>query len=159
MGLFSAAFKFFKAVGSALGATGKLGEALKFITGVFNVATLAVGIKGFLQAREMLNQGQTIMANKRAAGGKMPIIYGTRRVGTQIVYLNTFGRKNRDLYVVYALSVGECEEIVGKSIEIDGNSILDSKIFKNKLVSFCWVCTNSTACSSISITILICCTS
>ena len=111
---------------SAVKAT-KAFKALKFIG---TIAFWTTGVKGFLQMREMLNQGQAIMANKRAAGGKIPVIYGTRRVGTQIVYLNTFGKKNRDLYVVYALSVGECEEILGKTIEIDGNSILDEKIFK-----------------------------
>ena len=105
----------------------KVFKALKFIG---TIATLAVGVKGFLQAREMLAKGQDIMANKTAAGGKIPVIYGTRRVGAQIVYMDTAQNRSKDLFVVYAIAVGECEEILGKTIEIDGNSILDGKIYK-----------------------------
>ena len=105
----------------------KVFKALRFIG---TIALIASGVKGFMQMRDMMNQHQSIMANKTAAGGKIPVIYGTRRVGSQIVFMDTVGRKNRDLYVVYALAVGECEEILGKTIEIGGNSILDEKIFK-----------------------------
>jgi len=70
---------------SAVKAT-KAFKALKFIG---TIATLAVGVKGFLQARQMLAKGQDIMANKTAAGGKIPVIYGTRRVGAQVVYMDT----------------------------------------------------------------------
>lgn len=105
----------------------KVFKALKFIG---TIATLAVGVKGFLQAREMLAKGQDIMANKTAAGGKIPVIYGTRRVGAQVVYMDTKNNRSKDLFVVYALAVGECEEILGRTIEIDGNSILDGKIYK-----------------------------
>ena len=38
------------------------------------VVTAAVGVKGYLQARQMLGKGQDIMANKTAAGGKIPVI-------------------------------------------------------------------------------------
>ena len=105
-------------------------EALKAIYTVFTVVTAVVGVKGFLQARQMLAKGQDIMANKTAAGGKIPVIYGTRRVGAQIVYMDTAQNRSKDLFVVYAISVGECEEILGRTIEIDGNSILDGKIYK-----------------------------
>ena len=93
--------------------------------------TLAVGVKGFLQARQMLAKGQDILANKTSAGGKLPVIYGTRRVGTQIIYMDTNANDSRDLYVVYALAVGECEEILGKTIELDGNPLTDSARFRD----------------------------
>ena len=80
------------------------------------IVTLAVGVKGFMQAKQMLAKGQDILANKTSAGGKLPIIYGTRRVGTQIIYMDTNANDSRDLYVVYALAVGECEEILGRTI-------------------------------------------
>ena len=105
----------------------KVFKALKFIG---TIAFWTAGVKGFMQMRDMMSEHQSIMANKTAAGGKIPVIYGTRRVGSQIVFMDAVGRKNRDLYVVYALAVGECEEILGKTIEIGGNSILDEKIFK-----------------------------
>ncbi len=118
-------FAFFKTIGAII---------TKFVSsGVFKAiqfATFAVGVKGYLQARQMLAKGQDIMANKTAAGGKIPVIYGTRRVGAQIVYMDTAQNRSKDLFVVYALAVGECEEILGRTIEIDGNSILDGKIYK-----------------------------
>ena len=54
-----------------------------------------------------MSKGQDIMANKTAAGGKIPVIYGTRRVGSQIVYMDTAQNRSKDLFVVYAISVGE----------------------------------------------------
>ena len=35
------------------------------------------------------------------------------------------------MYVVYALAVGECEEIIGKTIELDGNPLTDSARFRD----------------------------
>ena len=105
-------------------------EALKAIYTVFNIATLAVGVKGYLQARQMMAQGQDILANKTAAGGKIPVIYGTRRVGAQVIYMDTHNNDSRDLYVVYALALGECEEIIERTIELDGNLITDNARFK-----------------------------
>lgn len=117
---------FFKTTYKAFTAS-KVFSAIKFVA---TVATIGVGVKGYLQLRDMLNKGQDILANKTAAGGKIPVIYGTRRVGAQIVYMDTAQNRSKDLFVVYALAVGECEEILGRTIEIDGNSILDGKIYK-----------------------------
>ena len=38
---------------------------------------------------------------------------------------------SRDLYVVYALSVGECDEILGRTIELDGNPLYDPSRFRD----------------------------
>ena len=67
----------------------KATKAFKAVKIIGTLAVLAVGVKGFLQARQMLAQGQDILANKTSAGGKLPVIYGTRRVGTQIIYMDT----------------------------------------------------------------------
>ena len=93
------------------------------------IATLAVGVKGYRQMKDMQAQAQIIMANKTSAGGKIPVIYGSRRVGSQIIYMDTYNNDSRDLYVVYALAIGECEEIVERTIELDGNLITDSSRF------------------------------
>ena len=93
------------------------------------LATLAVGVKGYRQMKDMQAQGQAILANKTSAGGKIPVIYGTRRVGSQIIYMDTHNNDSRDLYVVYALAIGECEEILGRTIELDGNKLTDSARF------------------------------
>ncbi len=93
------------------------------------LTTLAVGIKGYRQLKDMQQQAQAILANKTSAGGKIPVIYGTRRVGSQIIYMDTNNNDSRDLYVVYALAVGECEEIMKITIELDGTLITDNARF------------------------------
>ena len=106
-------------------------DTLQKIQYIFTAITLAVGVKGYLQARQMLAKGQDILANKTSAGGKIPVIYGTRRVGAQIIYMDVSDNDSRDLYVVYALSVGECDEILGRTIELDGNPITDPARFRD----------------------------
>ena len=125
--VFGAIASFFKTVGAAI-IRYAVNNPIRF---ALQAATLAVGVKGFLQARQMLAKGQDILANKTSAGGKLPVIYGTRRVGTQIIYMDTNANDSRDLYVVYALAVGECEEILGKTIELDGNPLTDSARFRD----------------------------
>ena len=102
-----------------------------YIDAALTIGTLYVGVKGYQQARNMLAKGQDILANKQSAGGKIPVIYGTRRVGAQIVYMDVNANDSRDLYVVYALSVGEVDEIIGKTIELDGNRLTDSARFRD----------------------------
>jgi predicted phage tail protein len=94
---------FFKAIGTAI-IKYAIANPIQF---AFQAVTAITGVKGFLQARQMISKGQDIMANKTAAGGKIPVIYGTRRVGAQIVYMDTAQNRSRDLFVVYAISVGE----------------------------------------------------
>ena len=124
--VWQAVVDFFVAVGKAVTAYATA-NPIKFALEAY---TLYTGVKGFLQAKQMLAKGQDILANKTAAGGKIPVIYGTRRVGAQIVYMDTAQNRSRDLFVVYALAVGECDEIIPTSIEIDGNSIYDGNIYK-----------------------------
>ena len=111
-------------------ATWKAADTIGKINMILTAATLAVGVKGFMQARQMLAKGQDILANKVAAGGKMPVVYGTRRVGAQIVYMDVSNNDSRHLFVVYALSVGECDEILYRTIELDGNPLTDPNRFK-----------------------------
>jgi len=124
--VWKAVVDFFVAVGKAVTAYATA-NPIRFALEVY---TLYTGVKGFLQAKQMLAKGQDILANKTAAGGKIPVIYGTRRVGAQIVYMDTAQNRSKDLFVVYALAVGECDEIIPNSIEIDGNSIYDGNIYK-----------------------------
>jgi hypothetical protein len=118
--------QFFAAIGQAIW-TFITSEGFKI---ALRVLTVAVGVKGYRQAQDMLAQSQAILANKTAAGGKMPVVYGTRRVGTQIVYMDVSNNDSRHLFVVYALSVGECDEILYRTIELDGNPLTDPNRFK-----------------------------
>ena len=127
MAFWSAVASFFKSIGTAW----KAASTLQKISYVFTAVTAAIGVKGFMQARQMLAKGQDILANKTSAGGKIPVIFGTRRVGAQIIYMDVSANDSRDLYVVYALSIGECDEILGSTIELDGNSLRDSARFRD----------------------------
>lgn len=118
--------QFFAAIGQAIW-TFITSEGFKI---ALRVITLGVGVKGYRQAQDMLAKSQAILANKTAAGGKMPIVYGTRRVGAQIVYMDVSNNDSRHLFVVYALSVGECDEILYRTIELDGNPLTDPKRFR-----------------------------
>jgi hypothetical protein len=118
----------FSAIGSFVA---RAKAVASFVSTVFRVATVLIGIKNFSQAKDMLAKGQDILANKTAAGGKIPVIYGRRRVGAQIVYMDTISSRSKDLLIVYALSVGECEEIEGRTIELDGNPITDPNRFRD----------------------------
>ena len=123
--------KIFATIGGAIKSAWEAATIFQKINMVFQAATLAIGVKGFFQARNLLARGQDILANKTAAGGKIPVIYGRRRVGAQIVYMDTASNRSRDLFIVYALSVGECEEIEGRTIELDGNPITDPNRFRD----------------------------
>jgi len=122
MPFWSAIVSFFTGVGAFLTSTAV--QTAMFVT------TLAVGVKGYRQMKDMQQQGQAILANKTAAGGKIPVIYGTRRVGAQVIYMDVNNNDSMDLYVVYALAIGECEEILGRTIELDGNKLTDSARFR-----------------------------
>ena len=106
-------------------------DTLQKISYVLTAVSAVTGVKGYLQARNMQAKGQDILANKTSAGGKIPVIYGTRRVGAQVIYMDVNANDSRDLYVVYALSVGECDEILGRTIELDGNPLTDSARFRD----------------------------
>ena len=105
-----------------------------YVTAIVATYTVVTGVKSYKMAKSLAsslqNKGSEILANKTSAGGKIPVIYGSRRVGAQIVFMDTAENESKDLFVVYALSVGEVENIDGATIELDGNPINDDKRFK-----------------------------
>ena len=94
------------------------------------VITIGVGVKGFMEAKALMAKGQDILGQKTAQGGKIPVIYGRRRVGSTVAFMHTADNRSKDLFVVYALSVGEIDQIELDTIEINGVSIKDSKVFR-----------------------------
>jgi len=48
-----------------------------------------------------------ILANKTSGNGPLPIIYGTRKVGGHIVFLETSGTDNEFLYMIFVLGEGQ----------------------------------------------------
>ena len=102
--IFGAIIGFFKGIAAkkVLGFT--IGSIL---TATLTAATFIMGVKAYRAMKDMQSQGQEILANKTSAGGKIPVIYGARRVGTQIIYMDTASNNSKELFVIYALSVGE----------------------------------------------------
>jgi len=62
-----------------------------------------------------------ILVNKKSANGAIPIVYGTRKVGGNIVFLETSGSDNQYLYMALVLSEGEINDIT--SIEVNDNQV------------------------------------
>ena len=101
-----------------------------YIDAALTAYTVYTGVKGYRQAKDMQAQAAAILANKTSAGGKIPVVYGTRRVGAQIVYMDVSNNDSRHLFIVYALSVGECDEIIPRSIELDGTPLTNGARFR-----------------------------
>ena len=60
--------------------------------------TIGTGIKGFMEAKELMSKGQDILGQKTSQGGKIPVIYGRRRVGSTVVFMNTADNRSKDLF-------------------------------------------------------------
>ena len=103
-------------------------KALKIIAGILTVIT---GVKNFRLAQKLKRQGQDILATKIADGGKIPIIYGRRRVGSTLLYMDTDSGNSRELFVVYGLCLGEVDSIELDTIEINGTPISDTSVFRD----------------------------
>ena len=70
------------------------------LTATLTAATFIMGVKAYRTMKDMQSRGQEILANKTSAGGKIPVIYGARRVGTQIIYMDTASNNSKELFVL-----------------------------------------------------------
>ena len=57
------------------------------------------------------NVAKGILVNKTSANGQIPIVYGTRKVGGIISFLETSGTDNEYLYMIFTLCEGEIDDI------------------------------------------------
>ncbi len=73
---------------------------------VYYVVTAIVGVKNFRSAKQLRDQGQDILATKTAQGDKIPIIYGRRRVGSTLLYMDTDTGNSKELFIIYGLCLG-----------------------------------------------------
>ena len=94
------------------------------------VITVGIGVKGYMEGKALMAKGQDILGQKTSQGGKIPVIYGRRRVGSTVVFMNTADNRSKDLFLVCALSVGEIDQIELDTIEINGVPIKDPKVFR-----------------------------
>jgi len=56
-------------------------------------------------------QAQGILVNKFKANASIPVVYGTRKVGGNVVFLETSGTDNQYLYMALVLSEGEIDSV------------------------------------------------
>ena len=67
------------------------------------------------------NSTKGILANKKSSNSGIPIIYGTRKVGGNIVFMETSGTDNTFLYMIMVLGEGEIDDIT--SIYVNDNIV------------------------------------
>ena len=66
-------------------------------------------------------QAKGILVNKFTANAHIPIIYGTRKVGGNVVFLETSGTDNESLYMAIILSEGEINSV--ESLFVNDNQV------------------------------------
>ena len=69
--------------------------------------------------QDMMAKG--VLLNKISANASIPIIYGTRKVGGNVVFLETSGTDNEFLYMIMVISEGEIDDIT--SIYVNDNLV------------------------------------
>ena len=90
------------------------------------IITVVTGVKNYRTLKKLRDAGQDILATKIADGGKIPVIYGRRRVGSTLLYMDTDSGNSRELFVVYGLCLGEVDSIELDTIEINGTPSSDA---------------------------------
>ena len=109
-------------------------SALKIL---FYVGSGVASYKSYKKAKKLEKQANQLLIQKYGTGGGIPVSYGTRRLAGTVLYANTIN--NRELFVVYAISVGEIHSI--SNIKIGGRSVADTSVFDHlnqlKFLLFC----------------------
>jgi len=62
-----------------------------------------------------------VLLNKVSANASIPIIYGTRKVGGNVVFMETSGADNEFLYIIMVLSEGEIDDV--STIYVNDNAV------------------------------------
>ena len=116
-------------LGKALGNLGKgivdiFDFAVDVVVDVVDVAigwlTPEVDIPDFGQIQADQN-AKGVLVNKFSANAFIPVVYGTRKVGGNVVFLETSGTDNQYLYMALVLSEGEINDIT--SIFVNDNQV------------------------------------
>ena len=66
-------------------------------------------------------QAKGVLVNKFTANGHIPIVYGTRKIGGNVVFLETSGTDNQYLYMAVVLSEGEINGVT--SLFVNDNQV------------------------------------
>ena len=100
--------------------TGIFNAIGKFIGGVFG--GFMPSMEGFdVQGADASVGADNIKLTKQGTNLDIPVIYGYRRTGGRIIFVETNGTNSEFLYVVYVICEGEIDGI--KAIHVDGNKL------------------------------------
>lgn len=73
---------------------------------------------------------QAVLLTKVGTNEDIPVVYGLRRIGGRVIFVETNGTNSENLYVVYVLCEGEIKGI--KEIIVDNNKLpIPSDIYNN----------------------------
>ena len=100
----------------------------KPVTALFRVITGVSAYKSYQAQKSLKNKGPELLLTKYGTGGGMPVLYGVRRVGGTVVFMDT-AEEQRELFVVYAFCSGESESIA--DLRIDNRSITDRSVYRD----------------------------
>ena len=112
----------FKAIGKFLSDVfdGVVDIVVDVVESAIGFLTPEVDIPDFSQNQADQN-ARGVLVNKFNANAHIPIVYGTRKVGGSVVFLETSGTDNQYLYMAIVLSEGEINDIT--SIEVNDNQV------------------------------------
>ena len=112
----------FKSIGKFLSDVfdGVVDIVVDVVESAIGFLTPEVDIPDFSQNQADQN-ARGVLVNKFNANAHIPIVYGTRKVGGSVVFLETSGTDNQYLYMAIVLSEGEINDIT--SIEVNDNQV------------------------------------
>ena len=112
----------FKSIGKFLSDVfdGVVDIVVDVVESAIGFLTPEVDIPDFSQNQADQN-ARGVLVNKFNANAHIPIVYGTRKVGGSVVFLETSGTDNKFLFMAIVLSEGEINDIT--SIEINDNPV------------------------------------
>ena len=93
---------------------------------IATIISVGSGIKSYQQAKKLERKGQDILIQKYGTGDNIPVVYGTRDVAGTVLLAETIN--NKELFVVYALCVGEVQSV--SDFKISGRSINDTSVYR-----------------------------
>ena len=93
---------------------------------------VAQGVMAHQKALKLKGKGADVLLQKYGTGGGIPVIYGTRRVGSTVVHMETVN--NKELFIVYAIAGHEIDSFDLESIHLDGRTIKDSTIYRQGFI-------------------------
>lgn len=92
-----------------------------FVADAFDFVFNGFGAVDTPEVKNPAQEAQGVTVSKTGTNNPIPIVYGHRLVGGNIVFVETNGTDNKFLYVVYAICEGDIEGVV--KVMVDDNEL------------------------------------